>query len=490
MKKNCFSKKTLTLIMTALFLAGAQLLSAKAASELDDVKNRIDGYLRAGTANGFSGAVLIAIKGKLIINKGYGIANKESGVLNTPNTVFDIGSNTKQFTGAAILKLVQFKKLKVSDPLRNFFPNLPADKQEITIQQLLTHSAGFIESIGRDFDTISTEAFFEELYESKLLHQPGATYSYSNTGYSILARIIELVSGQSYESFLNEHLFKPAGLNQTGYLMPEWNGRNLARGYNRNVLDMGSMVTRYQEDGTISWHLKGNGGINSTQQDMHKWFNALKSHTVLPESLFYEFTTPRIGPKGGTFKYAYGWGVRQSKRNTAVLSHNGSNGPFSHTLLWLPEEDVLIIYATNANSPSVERLAYTIKDMIFDQAYSPEPIKKNVYYFIREYTQQNRPEKSPGLLTYLNKAYIEDISNPDPLNRIGYLILRVDNNVKWALELFKLNSTLFPEESNVWDSLGDGYLANDEKAKAIASFKKAVKLGSDGSQEKLNELMQ
>ena len=103
-------------------------------------------------------------------------------------------------------------KLKLNDPLSSFFKQLPKDKQNITIHQLLTHTSGFTEAIGNDFEEISTNQFFEKLFTTRLLFEPGAKYSYSNVGYSVLGRIIEMVSGQSYEGFLNEYLFTPAGM--------------------------------------------------------------------------------------------------------------------------------------------------------------------------------------------------------------------------------------------------------------------------------------
>jgi len=481
-------KAGIILFIMSVFLVNNPLFSQTTGSQ-QVIKARIDAHLTQGVANGFSGAVLVSKGEKILINKGYGLADKDKQLLNSPSTIFDIGSNTKQFTGAAVLKLVQYKKLSISDPIVKFFPDLPEDKQGITLYHLLTHSAGFVESIGRDFDKISTEEFFKTLFQSDLLFEPGSKYSYSNTGYSVLARIIELVSDQTYEAFLNEHLFQPAGMNHTGYLLPEWDAKNLSRGYNRNVMDVGSMVMRYKEDGEISWHLKGNGGINSTQDDMSKWLNALERHEILPEPLFQEFIKPRIGPTNGSFEYAFGWGVKTTDRNTTRLSHNGSNGAFAHTILWLPEEDIKIIYATNANSPLVERLAYTVMDMLFKEDFHPEPIEKNVYYLIREYALSNPPDQINALVDQLKTNHKSYIENPGTLNRMGYLLLRNDNKPLWAVELFKFNSELFPDNWNIWDSLGDGYAAAGENKSAIDSYRKAVKLGSDESQEKIESLL-
>jgi CubicO group peptidase (beta-lactamase class C family) len=482
-------KKILLVFSTiALVILGILTSNAQGKLNSNDTFTKIDNYLSNGSANGFSGAILVIKEGELIINKGYGLANKNTNTINNPNTIFDIGSNTKQFTSTAILKLVEQNKVNLTDSLSKFFTKLPIDKQSITIHQLLTHTAGFSESIGRDFDKISQKDFFEKLFASKLLSDPGEKYSYSNTGYSILGRIIELASGQSYEAFLNEYLFTPAGMLQTGYLMPKWDTLQISRGYNRNIIDDGPTITRYQETGDVNWHLKGNGGINATQNDMLLWYKALKTNKILTAESFKKLTTPYASSPNSTTSYGYGWGVKNSNTDTIRLTHNGSNGAFSHTIIWYPKKDIYIVYATNANSSKVDGIAYVVAKIILDESYVPEPIKNNVYSFIMDYVKQHSADKSKELLTLLQENYADKLTTPDALNTFGYILLRSNENLDWALELFKTNVQLHPEDSNIWDSLGDGYLANDLKEDAIKSFQKAVALGNMESQEKLTEL--
>ena len=452
----------------ACFIGSLGLASSADDSQATEhLAARIDTYLAAGVSEGFSGAILVAKAGTVIINKGYGVANKENNTLNTPTTVFDIGSNTKQFTGAAILKLVQFKKLALTDPLGKFFENLPEDKKNITVHQLLTHTAGFKEAIGRDFQSISETAYFEKLFASKLLHEPGSTYSYANTGYSVLGRIIELVSGQGYEAFLNKHLFAPAGMQQTGYLLPKWNKADLARGYTRGIIDRGATVTRYAEDGDINWHLKGNGGINSTQEDMYKWIKALKANTVLPKALFAQYTSPY------TVGYGYGWGISKSKADTKRVTHNGSNSAFDHSIIWYPKEDLLILFANNSSSPQVERIAYTVEKMIHDDHFQAEPIKKNPYLLVFDFMKHHEARDSKELLSQIKTAYPSGFPS-DVLNRMGNM--NVERDTAWAIALFEINVQQFPKDGNLWDSLGDGYLMNKQPGLAKTSYEKALAL--------------
>jgi CubicO group peptidase (beta-lactamase class C family) len=450
---------------------------------------RINNYLEDGSQNGFSGAIAVVEKGNTIINKGYGMANQDTKTHNNPNTVFDIGSNTKQFTSTAILKLVELGKLKLNDPLSTFFKQLPKDKQNITIHQLLTHTSGFTEAIGNDFEEISTNQFFEKLFATQLMFEPGEKYSYSNVGYSVLGRIIELVSGQSYEGFLNEHLFTPAGMKHTGYLLPEWDATQLSRSYNRGILEGKSPVLRYLENGSISWHLIANGGINSTQNDMLLWHKALKTNKILSSESFNKLTTPYADYPSGTLSYAYGWAVRTLENNVKRIAHNGSNGAYAHSLIWFPEEDIFITYATNANSAEVEFLAYEIAKIILDKNYVPKPVKDNVYSFAYHYMKTNQTDSSNELINLLEESYADEFSSSRLLNSMGNLLLMMNENRDWAIELFELNVQQYPEDGNLWDSLGDGYMADNRTEDAIKSYQKAINLGFDSSQEKLNALL-
>ena len=252
---------------------------------------------------------------------------------------------------------------------------------------------------------------------------------------------------------------------------------------------MESTITRYQETGDVNWHLKGNGGINSTQNDMMLWYKALKTNIILTPESFKRLTTPYVLSPKGTYRYGYGWIVENSKASTVVISHNGSNGTFSHSLIWYPEEDLFIAYSTNANSSKVDGIAYVVAKIVLDESYSPKPIKDNVYSFTMNYLKQHSPDKSNGLLVLLRENYADEFTNASLLNTIGNLLLSLNENLEWALELFKKNVQTYPDDGNLWDSLGDGYKANNLTENAIKSYQKAIELGYLDSQEKLTELI-
>ncbi len=250
------------------------------------------------------------------------------------------------------------------------------------------------------------------------------------------------------------------------------------------------MSARYREDGKVSWALKGCGGINSTQEDMYRWHEALKTNRVISQSLLERQTTPYIESSSGSFHYAYGWAVRDSERKTKRIDHNGSNGIFYHSYIWLPEEDAVIIYATNASSPQVGRVANTVEEMIFDSTFRAAPIQRNGYFAVLDFTERHAPEESARLLSLINTEYRIDLDEGATLNQMGYGILEAEGNPEWAVELFKMNVGFFENDGNLWDSLGDGYFANGQREEAVESYKRALELDNHATAEKLDALLQ
>jgi hypothetical protein len=164
-----------------------------------DRTERLREYLERLERLGFSGVVLAAKDGEILLEEGYGLADRETGREVTAQSVFTIGSITKQFTGAAIAKLAEEGKLSFDDKIEKYFEGVPPDKRAITIHQLLTHTAGFVDALGGDFDLKATDEWvLAEALASKLLFEPGSRHEYTNVGYSLLGMIVERASGLSY----------------------------------------------------------------------------------------------------------------------------------------------------------------------------------------------------------------------------------------------------------------------------------------------------
>lgn len=181
---------------------------------------RVDDYLSRLVDHGFSGAVLIATvpkggdwatDGRVVLKKAYGAANKSTGLSYAVDMVSCIGSVTKQFTGAAIMKLEMMGKLTTSDPISKYLPGVPADKAAITIHHLLTHTAGLSGDLGGgDEQPIERDVLVARVLSAPLASTPGEQFEYSNEGFALAGAIIERVSGQGYETFLREHTRHPA----------------------------------------------------------------------------------------------------------------------------------------------------------------------------------------------------------------------------------------------------------------------------------------
>jgi CubicO group peptidase (beta-lactamase class C family) len=198
--------------------------------------------------------------------------------------VFTTGSITKQFTATSILVLEARGKLSLQDPITIDFEAIPEDKGGVTLHHLLTHTAGFPGAIGDDRERIGREAFVRCALATERLFPPCSRYEYSNVGYSLLAAVVERGSGESYEAFLHRNLFEPAGMHDTGYILPGWDPQRLAHGWTDDGGDWGTLVDRLIGEAGPGWNLSGNGGICSTVQDMFRWHRAPPGDAILPGS--------------------------------------------------------------------------------------------------------------------------------------------------------------------------------------------------------------
>ncbi|HRH61148.1 MAG TPA: serine hydrolase domain-containing protein, partial [Chitinophagaceae bacterium] len=238
----------------------------------NDTCKLIDSYLtKLENEKGFSGGLLIVKDGRKIFSKGYGWADKDNKIPFTTNTLASIGSITKAFTATAIMKLAEQNKLSLNDPLKKYFPTVPADKANITIHQLLTHSSGFHEFLkqdGGDYEKINKEDFLKRAFEEPLAFKPGEKAVYTNVGYSILGIIIEQVSALEYEQYLKTNLFAPAGIKNIGYHYPPAPNDAIAIGYD-NGKKWGTHQQHFKEaGGGPYWNLKANGGLEASLDDM------------------------------------------------------------------------------------------------------------------------------------------------------------------------------------------------------------------------------
>jgi CubicO group peptidase (beta-lactamase class C family) len=327
-------------------------------------------YLRRLDKLGFAGVVLVAKDGLPLFAEGFGLADRERGLRWTPATVSTIGSITKQFTGAAILKLEEDKRLKVTDAISAYFQDVPADKAAITLHQLLTHSSGLSdpEDAG-DWDPIPLPDYLRRVFARPLLFAPGKGYDYANANFSLLGAIIEKLSGTSYEAFVRNRLFLPAGMYETGYLLPQWGDGRMAQGYRDGKL-WGTVLGRPMAADGPHWALRANGGIHSTVHDMLRWAQALLDGRVLTPESMEKYWAPHVSEGGDTF-YGYGWSIATGPGGNKIVTHNGGNGIFFADMAIVPEARMVVFLMTNVIAET--QIANSLLGQVGRRFFSGEP---------------------------------------------------------------------------------------------------------------------
>lgn len=307
-------------------LATAPASGATQPVVLEGLGARIDTHLsRLHDLDSFNGVILVADGDKVLLLKGYGLADHEKQTPWAPDTVSCIGSITKQFTAACIMRLVEQGKVRADDPLSKWFEGLPPDKAGITVHQLLTHTAGLTDILGEDEEPIGRDELMAKAWAAPLNAKPGETYDYSNLGYSILGAIVEKASGRPYEEYLRAELLAPAGLTETAYMLSPEAASRVAIGYRAGTRWGMVYKNGWREDGP-GWHLRCNGGIQSTVSEMHQWVRALQTAKVLKADSVAEMWKPHTPEPGGDTFYGYGWSVSEPSPGWKVVGHNGGNG--------------------------------------------------------------------------------------------------------------------------------------------------------------------
>lgn len=354
------------LIIAAAAAPAAAQQQTPVALDAREVARRLDEHARRLVPFGYSGSLLVAKDGEVIIAGGYGMADRENRVPVTPETVFDIGSITKQFTAAAILRLEMEGKLSVTDLVSRWFDGVPADKQGMTLHHLLTHSAGLRDVFGGDYQVAERDSLAGVILRSELLWAPGTRYQYSNAGYSLLGMVVEKASGMPYERYLRETLWAPAGMTRTGYRGPAWRPGELAVGYGRGGRRDGTSTDQaWAADGPW-WNLRANGGVLSTVRDLFRWHQALEGEAILSAAAKAKMWTPHVPEdEEGSSHYGYGWAVGSTPRGTRLIAHNGGNGIFYADFRRYVDEGVVILVMSNTADASYSRALGGFSRLVF-----------------------------------------------------------------------------------------------------------------------------
>jgi D-alanyl-D-alanine carboxypeptidase len=408
---NMMSSKSLT---ASAVIAFGMVVAVAASAVADSVDDLVNGELQRQR---LQGAVVAVIRDGVVIKAaGYGMANVETGTKATPDTVFQIASVSKQLIAAGIMLLVQDGKIGLGDRIGRFLTDAPPTWNAITVRHLLTHTSGLInEAPGFDpFRMQSDVDILRSAYAMPLLFTPGEKWEYSNTGYSALAEIIHVASGEAWDAFLRRRLFQPLGMTVTRTTTPIEIVPNRADGY--TVRD-----GRLQNAATIL-ALRPSGAFLSTVLDLAKWDAALNDGRVLTAATRDQMWTPVTLNSGATYPYGFGFQVDEVAGHRRVL-HTGTLPGFRATLQRFVDDRLTIVVLTNTDSADPGTIARAIAESYIPNLATAKPaipqrtpVKVDPRVF-EAYIGQYQP--APNITVTISrdgdKLMFETSSNPGPI---------------------------------------------------------------------------
>lgn len=311
----------------------------------------------------FNGSVLVAKKGTILLDKGYGYRNATNKVLNDEKTIYQLGSVTKQFTAAIILKLQEEKKLDVKDKLSKYFPAYPKG-DSITIEELLTHTSGIYnytnnaDFMAKEVTNPSNREKIMALFKDKPLDfSPGTGWNYSNSGYALLGYIIEMVANKPYEEVVRKYIFSPLQMTHSGFDFTHLKSNEKATGYFK--LDNANAAPAPIVDSSISFSA---GAIYSTTDDLYRWHKALEANTILTKAEQEKAYTPVRK------NYGYGWTI-DSLEGKRRVGHGGGIHGFITNIARVPEDDVCIVLLSNASNETLGEITKNIFNLLYNKPY-------------------------------------------------------------------------------------------------------------------------
>ncbi len=479
--KNPFCRTVFMAIIAFVATLSSSFGQNKTA-QLDELLNKYTEYGQ------FNGSVLVAENGKVIYKKGFGMANMEWDIPNAPDTKFRLGSITKQFTSMLIMQLVAEAKLDLQATISNYLPDYSkVNGDKITIHQLLTHTSGipnytsfpnFFKELSRNpyTPTEMTKMFAD----STLDFTPGDQFSYSNSGYIVLGAIIEKVTGKSYEVVLQERIFDPLKMKNSGYDHHSTILKKRASGYemkgsipeNTPYIDMSTPYAA--------------GSLYSTVEDLFLWDQALYTEKLLPKKyrdmLFEKYITAF-----GQY-YGYGWEVGympigNTKDSVQIIAHSGGINGFNTDITRMPKDKSTIILLNNTGGAPLSAMTKAIAGILYDKPYDlpKQSLAISVYNEIID------KDLKSGLAFYEKNKDSKAFSlKESEMNMVGYNLLQAGKKQD-AEAILKLNVETFPKSFNVYDSYAEVLMEQGKNELAIANYKKSIAL-NPGNQNGIDML--
>jgi CubicO group peptidase (beta-lactamase class C family) len=432
--------------VVALICAMASLSASEAqkASHADTIRQML---VRLHDNGEFTGSVLVAKDGKPVYREAIGSTADESrGLLTRPSS---IASLAKGFTAIAVMMLAERGKLRYDDSIASYVPELASAASAITIRHLLTHTSGIpdVGDLGIDRPDLRKRELIDAVRaQHDRFARPGAKYRYSNTGYMLLAMVVEKASGQAFDAVLRQNVFEPLGMKST---QPAGGSRSLDAA-------------------------RGEGGYVSTVDDLLKWDQALTTGTLVRASTFAEALKPAKVSEGTT-TYGFGWNV--AERNGDVYRWHTGNADGQRAFIGRRLGDrITVIILTAGDSRRLE-IADAIVDILHDRPYQPPrlSIARRLLPVIDTKGIEAALALHEQLRTNEERTY--DFSEPE-LNGLGYSLLNRGSSAD-AIRVFELNTQRFPSSSNAFDSLGEALARAGKRDEAVRAYTRAVELDAN-----------
>jgi CubicO group peptidase (beta-lactamase class C family) len=356
------SKKINMKIIISVFLMLVLIQTSRAQTA---TAKKIDSLIQAYVdLNKFNGSILVARGGKILLQKGYGLKNVVQQTKNDKNTIFQIGSITKEFTATIILQLAEQKKLSLDDKLSKYYPGFPK-ADSITIINLLTHTSGISDYTHVPYFLQQSEKHTDEhqildtLQNRPFDFSPGQKYSYSNSGYMLLAFIIQKICGQPYEAVIRQRIFIPAHMQNSGFNYTGLISANKAAGYTEF-----SAAETEEGPAIDSSQFIGSGEIYSTVGDLYKWNKALQENKFISSRILQQAYQPFKG------QYGYGWELDTAFGKTLV-GHSGGMFGFRSKMTRVVQDDIFIVLLANeSDDPYLQTITKDVLAILYKQHYT------------------------------------------------------------------------------------------------------------------------
>lgn len=474
--------------LAALLICLSSLAAQGKVRSIDELMTAYHGFGQ------FNGAVLVAEKGTVLYEKGFGFADMEWKIPNGPDIRFRIGSITKSFTAFLVLQLAEEGKLRLDGHISDYLPDYPGDiGRKVTLHHLLTQTSGiqeffqlpgFYEEAGRKHHD---PAEFVKRYCGRWLrYEPGTRFEYCNSGYYILGVIVEKVTGKSYAEALRERILEPLAMEGTGLddaspLIP-----NRAAGYDKT---MEGYVNTPFLDMSVPYSA---GALYSTVKDLLIWDRAQSDDRLLGPEFRKLLFRPYIDAIGA--HYGYGWVIDTKKISGTGLAvsciwHGGVVHGFNALMERYVDDGYLIVLLNNTGNTSIYEMAAGIRDILYGG--TPRPPRRSVAESLFRTLSKGGVGAAIRQYRELREKHAEEYNfHVFELYRLGSDLLG-KNRLEDAIAIFELNAEVHPEEALVYDCLGLAYGMFGDKWRAIKNYGKSLELdpGNIPAIEKMKDLL-